>query len=93
MNVPALLIPEDLIDRGARSDRSVATTVFALLAIASLLPTLLTPIPAMVDYLNHLARMYLLSQMGTPMPIHITRRPGPSIPIWRWTWWSRQWRG
>ncbi|BAC47737.1 blr2472 [Bradyrhizobium diazoefficiens USDA 110] len=65
MNVPALLIPEDLIDRGARSDRSVATTVFALLAIASLLPTLLTPIPAMVDYLNHLARMYLLSQMGT----------------------------
>jgi hypothetical protein len=27
---------------------------------------LLTPIPAMVDFPNHLARMYLLSQNGTP---------------------------
>jgi hypothetical protein len=48
------------------SDRSVAIVVFALLAVASLLPVLLTPIPAMVDYLNHLARMYILSQNGTP---------------------------
>jgi hypothetical protein len=40
--------------------------VFALLAAASLLPVLLTPIPAMVDYPNHLARMYILSQNGTP---------------------------
>jgi len=38
------------------SDRSVAIVVFALLAAASLLPVLLTPIPAMVDYPNHLAR-------------------------------------
>ncbi|MGZ3291238.1 MAG: hypothetical protein ACXU87_24715, partial [Xanthobacteraceae bacterium] len=30
------------------------------------LPVLLTPIPAMVDYPNHLARMYILSQNGTP---------------------------
>lgn len=65
MNVPASLIAENFIDCGTRSDRSVATAVFALLAVASLLPTLLTPIPAMGDYLNHLARMYLLSQMGT----------------------------
>jgi hypothetical protein len=50
----------------AGSDRSVAIVVFALLAAASLLPVLLTPIPAMVDYPNHLARMYLLSQNGTP---------------------------
>ena len=50
----------------AGSDRSVAMVVFALLAAASLLPVLLTPIPAMVDYPNHLARMYLLSQNGTP---------------------------
>ena len=50
----------------AGSDRSVAMAVFALLAAASLLPVLLTPIPAMVDYPNHLARMYLLSQNGTP---------------------------
>jgi hypothetical protein len=48
------------------SDRSVAVVVFALLAAASLLPVLLTPIPAMVDYPNHLARMYILSQNGTP---------------------------
>jgi hypothetical protein len=48
------------------SDRSVATAVFVLLAGVSLLPVLLTPIPAMVDYLNHLARMYVLSQNGMP---------------------------
>jgi hypothetical protein len=47
-------------------DRSIAITVFALLAVASFLPVLLTPIPAMVDYPNHLARMYILSQNGTP---------------------------
>jgi hypothetical protein len=46
------------------SDRSVAIVVFVLLSAASLLPVLLTPIPAMVDYLNHLARMYILSQNG-----------------------------
>jgi hypothetical protein len=49
-----------------RSDRSVAIVVFVLLTAASLLPVLLTPIPAMVDYLNHLARMYILSQNGAP---------------------------
>jgi hypothetical protein len=48
------------------SDRSVAIAVFALLAAASFLPVLLTPIPAMVDYPNHLARMYILSENGTP---------------------------
>ena|ERR1019366_7665643 len=48
------------------SDRSAAIVVFALLAVASLLPVLLTPIPAMVDYPNHLARMYILSRNGTP---------------------------
>ncbi|WP_256806345.1 hypothetical protein [Bradyrhizobium sp. Bra64] len=48
------------------SDRSVAITVLAVLAAVSFLPVLLTPIPAMVDYPNHLARMYILSQNGTP---------------------------
>ena len=48
------------------SDRSIAIAVFALLIAASLLPVLMTPIPAMVDYLNHLARMYILSRNGTP---------------------------
>jgi len=47
------------------SDRSLAIIVFVLLAVASLLPVLLTPIPAMVDYPNHLARMYVLSRNGT----------------------------
>lgn len=65
MNLPALLTAENLFARSTRSDRSVATVVFALLAAASLLPTLLVPIPAMGDYVNHLARMYLLSEMGT----------------------------
>jgi hypothetical protein len=36
--------------------------LFALLAVAALCPILLVPIPAMVDYPNHLARMYLLSR-------------------------------
>ncbi len=44
----------------------MAVIVFVLLAAASLLPVLLTPIPAMVDYPNHLARMYILSRDGTP---------------------------
>ena len=47
-------------------ERSVAIAVFAVLAAVSLLPVLLTPIPAMVDYPNHLARMYILSRSGTP---------------------------
>jgi hypothetical protein len=44
----------------------VATSFVVLLTAASLLPVLLTPIPAMVDYPNHLARMYILSQNGVP---------------------------
>ncbi|WP_347338507.1 hypothetical protein [Bradyrhizobium nitroreducens] len=64
MNVPAPLTAEDFVARGTRSDQLVATVVFALLAVGSLLPTLLVPIPAMGDYVNHLARMYLLSEMG-----------------------------
>ncbi|MBI1365084.1 MAG: hypothetical protein GC153_03915, partial [Alphaproteobacteria bacterium] len=37
----------------------------ALIGFA-LAPTLLTPIPAMVDYLNQIARMDILSRAGTP---------------------------
>ena len=40
--------------------------IFAVLLGASLSPVLLVPIPAMVDYPNHLARMYILSRAGTP---------------------------
>ncbi|HEY0222878.1 MAG TPA: hypothetical protein VGC38_00010 [Pseudolabrys sp.] len=43
-----------------------ARIVFAVLLGLSLCPVLLTPIPAMVDYPNHLARMYLIARDGTP---------------------------
>jgi hypothetical protein len=58
--------PTSTIQADLGSDRSVAITVSAMLAAISFLPVLLTPIPAMVDYPNHLARMYMLSQSGTP---------------------------
>ncbi len=44
----------------------VATCAVILLGAASLLPTLLVDIPAMADYLDHLARMYVLTDAGTP---------------------------
>ncbi len=40
--------------------------LFAALFVLALVPVLVTPIPAMVDYVNHLARMYLLAADGTP---------------------------
>jgi hypothetical protein len=43
----------------------VGACVLALLIAAALLPVLLVPIPAMVDYPNHLARMYILAANGT----------------------------
>lgn len=46
-------------------DRAAAIIVCLSLTAASLLLVLLTPIPAMVDYPNHLARMYLLSENST----------------------------
>ncbi len=39
--------------------------LLALLIAAALAPVLLVPIPAMVDYPNHLARMYLISAGGS----------------------------
>ena len=47
-----------------RFERSATIGIFILLAAASITPVLLTPIPAMVDYVNHLARMYVVSQNG-----------------------------
>ena len=38
---------------------------FALLFVVAILPTLLVEIPAMEDYLDHLARMYILTTAGT----------------------------
>jgi hypothetical protein len=48
------------------STNVAALIVFALLTLAVLSPAFLTPIPAMVDYLNHLARMYVLVRNGSP---------------------------
>lgn len=55
--------------RGMSSDRSenlIAKIVFGILLVASLSPLLFVAIPAMVDYPNHLARMYILASAGTP---------------------------
>jgi hypothetical protein len=59
-----------------RSDEAVGGLVLALLTGASLLPVLLVPIPAMVDYPDHLARMYILSSTGTAQ----------ANPFYRVTW-------
>ena len=48
------------------TDNAAVLAIFTLLVCTSLSPVLLTPIPAMVDYPNHLARMYLLVRDGTP---------------------------
>ena len=51
----------------SRLPRATASrALFALLFAASLLPVLLVQIPAMVDYPDHLARMYILATNGTP---------------------------
>ncbi len=42
------------------------TVAFALLFVVVISPTLLVDIPAMEDYLDHLARMYILATTGTP---------------------------
>lgn len=48
------------------SDKTIIQISFAILFCVALGPVFLTPIPAMVDYPNHLARMYILSAAGTP---------------------------
>ena len=49
-----------------RSENLTAKIVFGILLVASLSPLLVVAIPAMVDYPNHLARMYILASAGTP---------------------------
>ena len=62
MDHPGLLaVRPDALSR----DIAVGRIVLVLLIGAALLPVLLVHIPAMVDYPNHLARMYLLSSSGT----------------------------
>ncbi len=49
-----------------RSENLIAKIVFGILLAVSLSPLLFVAIPAMVDYPNHLARMYILASVGTP---------------------------
>jgi len=49
-----------------QDDARLGSLVLALLIAAALAPVLLVRIPAMVDYPNHLARMYLISAGGSP---------------------------
>ncbi len=49
-----------------RSENLIAKFAFAILLAVSLSPLLFVAIPAMVDYPNHLARMYILASVGTP---------------------------
>lgn len=58
-----------------RAIRSMANAHASLLSTgvllaAALVPTLVTPIPAMVDYVNHLARMHLLVAGAEPSPFY-----------------------
>ena len=54
------------VNECSSSENAVAPFVFAVLVCASLGAVLVIPIPAMVDYPNHLARMYVLVRDGTP---------------------------
>lgn len=54
-----------LSDVNVRDD-TVRGIALALLVAAALAPTLMVDIPAMADYPNHLARMYILAAAGTP---------------------------
>ncbi len=49
-----------------RSENLIAKIAFGILLVVSLSPLLFVAIPAMVDYPNHLARMYILTSAGTP---------------------------
>ena len=51
-------------DRSAVAWPASARLVWIMLVLG-LVPVLTTPIPAMVDYVNHLARMYELAAQGT----------------------------
>src|SRR5262245_15097368 len=53
--------PHETFDDGTR-----LWLAFAVLFAAALAPTFMVDIPGMVDYPNHLARMYILATNGTP---------------------------
>jgi hypothetical protein len=71
MNRPAVVAPcvrQAVVTGpdGARVEYRTTTVIFALLFAAALFPVLWFSLPmAMVDYQNHLARMFLLARAGT----------------------------
>ena len=54
------------ITKQPTSDQATSLCFVALLTALVILPVFLVDIPAMTDYPNHLARMYLLATIGTP---------------------------
>ena len=54
------------ITKQPTSDQATSLWFVALLTALVILPVFLVDIPAMTDYPNHLARMYLLATIGTP---------------------------
>src|SRR4051794_5427880 len=54
-----------------------------LLMAVSVSPTIAFPFPALVDYPNHLARMYILSRaVGNPHPYYeVVWRPFPNVAL------------
>lgn len=56
----------DVARAWADRDGRAGFVLFAALFAVALMPVLMTPIPAMVDYVNHLARMYVIVANGTP---------------------------
>src|SRR6266404_1282312 len=68
---------------GAFSDRKSLILV-GLLFAASVAPVLLVEIPAMIDYVNHLARMHLIvdAAAGRPNPAYeIDWRLDPNLAV------------
>jgi len=60
---------ESVDQRGGRGAVGTVDVVFAALALVSLLPALLVRYPESADYLNHLARLFVLSAPADD-PIH-----------------------
>jgi hypothetical protein len=52
------------------------SALFLALFALALLPLTLSEIPPLLDYPNHLARMFLLA--------HLDSTPGRRCPIWQW---------
>src|SRR5215472_6472246 len=57
---------EQLLQEKTNTGWTTSLWLVGLLTALAILPVFLVDIPAMLDYPNHLARMYLLAASGTP---------------------------